>query len=49
MNVRGPGTILFVVAAVIFALAAFEVDISDFDRADMLALGLAFFAAGHVT
>ncbi len=45
---RGPGSILFLVAAVIFVLAAFNVDISDFDRGDMVALGLAFFAAGHV-
>ena len=45
---RGPGTILFIVAAVIFVLAAFNVDFSDFDRTDMIALGLAVFAAGHV-
>lgn len=48
MTRRGPGSILFIVAAVIFVLAAFNVDFSDFDRTDMLALGLAFFAAGHV-
>ena len=44
---RGPSSILILVAAVIFVLAAFGVDVSDFDRIDMIALGLAFFAAGH--
>jgi len=45
---RGPSSILILVAAVIFVLAAVGVDVSDFDRIDMIALGLAFFAAGHV-
>lgn len=45
---RGPSSILILAAAVIFVLAAFGVDVSDFDRIDMIALGLAFFAAGHV-
>jgi hypothetical protein len=45
---RGPDTILFIVAAVIFVLAAFGVDVSDFDRLDLIALGLAAFAAGLV-
>jgi hypothetical protein len=45
---RSPSSILVLVAVVIFVLAAFGVDISDFDRIDMIALGLAFFAAGHV-
>ncbi len=45
---RGPSSILILVAAVIFVLAAFGVDVSDFDRIDMIALGLASFAAGHV-
>ena len=44
---RGTDTILFIVAAVIFVLAAFGVDVSDFDRLDLIALGLAAFAAGH--
>ena len=45
---RGPSSILILVAAAIFVLAAFGVDVSDFDRIDMIALGLASFAAGHV-
>jgi hypothetical protein len=45
---RGPSAILILVAAAIFVLAAFGVDVGDFDRTDMIALGLAFFAAGHV-
>jgi hypothetical protein len=45
---RGPSSILILVAAVIFVLAAFGVDVSDFDRIDLISLGLAFFAAGHV-
>ena len=40
--------ILIGVAVVLFVLAAFSVDIGDFDYADMLALGLACFAAGHI-
>ena len=45
---RGPSSILTLVAAVIFVLAAFGVDVGDFGEIDMIALGLAFFAAGHV-
>ena len=45
---RGPGSILMLVAAVVFLLAAFGVDVGDFDRTDLIALGLATFAAGHV-
>jgi hypothetical protein len=44
----GIAGLLYAVAIVIFVLAAFEVDIGDFDRLDLLALGLAAFAAGHV-
>lgn len=40
--------ILFAVAAVLFVLAAFSIDIGDFDYPDMLALGLGCFAAGHI-
>ena len=40
--------ILIGIAVVLFALAAFNVDIGDFNYADMLACGLAFFAAGHI-
>jgi hypothetical protein len=43
----GPSRVLMLVAAVIFVLAAFGVDIGDFDRTDLIALGLAVFAAGH--
>jgi len=44
----GPSRILILVAAVFFVLAAFGVDVGDFDRLDLIALGLALFAAGHV-
>lgn len=45
----GLGRILILVAAILFVLAAFGVDLGDFDSADIIALGLAFFAAGHLT
>ena len=44
----GLSRILIAIAVVLFVLAAFSVDLGDFDRGDLLALGLAFFAAGHV-
>lgn len=44
----GVSRILIAIAVVLFVLAAFGVDLGDFDRLDMVALGLAFFAAGHV-
>ena len=44
----GVGGILIIVGAVLFVLAAFGIDFGDFDRLDIIALGLAFFAAGHV-
>ena len=44
----GVSRILIAVAVLLFVLAAFGVDLGDFDRADLLALGLAFFAAGHI-
>jgi hypothetical protein len=44
---RGPTSILMLVAVVLFVLAAFGVDVADFDRTDLIALGLAAFAAGH--
>ena len=44
----GVSRLLIAVAAVLFVLAAFGVDLGDFDRGDLVALGLAFFAAGHV-
>ncbi len=44
----GIGGILIIVGAVLFVLAALGVDVGDFDRLDLIALGLAFFAAGHV-
>jgi hypothetical protein len=40
--------ILIAIAVVLFVLSAFSVDFGDFDRFDMVALGLAFFAAGHI-
>ena len=44
----GLSRILIAIAVVLFVLAAFGGDVGDFDRGDLLALGLAFFAAGHV-
>ena len=44
----GVSRLLIAVAVVLFVLAAFGVDVGDFDRGDLVALGLAFFAAGHV-
>ncbi len=41
-----PGSLLIIVAIVIFVLAAFGVDIGD--DVLLVPLGLAFFAAGHV-
>ena len=43
----GVGRILIAVAVVLFLLAALGVTLGDFDRADIVALGLALFAAGH--
>ncbi len=44
----GVGRILIAVSVVLFVLAAFGVNLGDFDRGDIVALGLAFFAAGHI-
>jgi hypothetical protein len=44
----GLSGLLQIVAIVIFVLVAFGVDLGDFDRFELLALGLAFFAGGHV-
>jgi hypothetical protein len=44
----GAAGLLYAVAVVIFVLAALGVDIGDFDRLDLLALGLAAFAAAHL-
>jgi hypothetical protein len=44
----GLSGLLFAVAVVLFVLAAFGVDVGDFDRLDLIALGLASFAAAHV-
>ena len=44
----GVSRILIAIAVVLFVLAAFGVDLGDFDRNDIIALGLAFFAAGLV-
>lgn len=45
---RGPGSILIILATVVFVLVAFGVEFGDFDRFELAALGLALFAAGHV-
>ena len=44
----GLNGLLYAVAVVIFVLAAFGVDLGDFDRFDMIALGLAAFAGAHL-
>ena len=44
----GLSRILIAVAVLLFLLAAFGVDLGGLDRADLVALGLALFAAGHV-
>ncbi len=44
----GLSGLLYAAAVVLFVLAALGVDVGDFDRLDLIALGLAFFAAGHV-
>jgi hypothetical protein len=44
----GLSGLLYAVALVIFVLAAFGVDVGDFDRLDLLALGLAAFAGAHL-
>lgn len=42
------GGILILVAVVIFVLAAFGVTVGDFDTLEFVAMGSAFFAAGHL-
>lgn len=44
----GLAGLLYAAALVIFILAAFGVDIGDFDRLDLLAFGLAAFAGAHL-
>jgi hypothetical protein len=44
----GTSALLTVIAVAVFLLAAFGVDVGDFDRLDLIAIGLACFAAGHV-
>jgi hypothetical protein len=44
----GAAGLLYAVAVVLFVLAALGVDVGDFDRIDLLALGLAAFAGGHL-
>jgi hypothetical protein len=44
----GVSALLFAAAVVLFVLAAFSVDVGDFDRLDLIALGLAAFAAAHL-
>ena len=42
------GSILILVAVVLFALAAFNADVFSLSQVRLLAFGLAFFAAGHL-
>lgn len=42
------GVVLYLVAVVLFVLAAFGVTLGAFGELDIVALGLAAFAAGHV-
>ena len=44
----GLSALLYAAAVVIFVLAALGVDLGDFDRLDLIALGLAAFAGGHI-
>jgi hypothetical protein len=44
----GLSGLFYVAAVVIFVLAALDVDLGGFDRFDLVALGLASFAAAHV-
>jgi hypothetical protein len=44
----GLAGLLYAAAVVLFALAAFNVDFGDFDRLDLIALGLAAFAGAHL-
>jgi hypothetical protein len=43
-----PSRLLILVSVVVFVLAAFGVTFGDFGEIDMIALGLGFFAAGHL-
>lgn len=44
----GASALLYVAAVVLFVLAALGVDVGDFDRLDLIALGLAAFAGAHL-
>ena len=44
----GLSRLLYAVAIVIFILAAVGVDLGEIDRLDLIALGLAAFAGGHL-
>jgi hypothetical protein len=44
----GVSALLYAAALVLFVLAAFGVDVGDFDRLDLIALGLAAFAGAHL-
>jgi hypothetical protein len=44
----GLNGLLYAAAVVLFVLAAFGVDVGDFDRLDLIALGLAAFAGAHL-
>jgi hypothetical protein len=43
-----PGSLLMIVAVVLFVLSAFGTTLGDLNERDLLALGLAFFAGGHI-
>ncbi len=44
----GLSGLLYLAAVVLFVLAALGVDVGDFDRLDLIALGLAGFAGAHL-
>jgi hypothetical protein len=46
--VRGVSVVLYVVAVVLFVLVGLGVELGAFGRVDLLAFGLAAFAAAHV-
>jgi len=48
MRAVGVGAVLYLVAVVLFVLAAFGVTLGSLGELDIVALGLALFAAGHV-
>jgi hypothetical protein len=43
-----PSRLLILISIIVFVLAAFGVTFGDFGELDLIAAGLAFFAAGHL-